>query len=170
MDRRVVLLSGMALASALLGLTGASTQAQQDQDVRLQEFTIDPPSLTVATGQTVRFNVSNQGTVEHSLEAELESAGIEQVLFPDNLQPGQSDMEEVTFSQPGTWELYCPLADHRDRGMLATVQVQDAAEAPAPQPQDQAPPATATTMPSSKPAPPVVTAPPVPPAPARRGY
>jgi uncharacterized cupredoxin-like copper-binding protein len=164
MDRRVVLFAGVTLASALLGFTGASTRAQQDQEVRLREFAIEPPSFTVAVGETVHFNVTNQGAREHNLEVELESAGIDHVLFAANLQPGQSDMAEVTFSQPGTWELYCPLGQHRDRGMLASVQVQEATEAPVPQPQEPAPPATPTTVPSSMPAPPA------PPPPPRRGY
>jgi len=155
----------MTLASALLGFTGASTRAQQDQEVRLREFAIEPTSFTVALGETVRFNVTNQGVREHNLELELESANIDQVLFAANLQPGQSDVAEVVFSQPGTWELYCPLDEHRNRGMLASVQVQEAAEAPVVQPQEPAPPATATTVPPSMPAPPTP-----PPPPRRRGY
>jgi uncharacterized cupredoxin-like copper-binding protein len=155
----------VSLASALLWFTEASsTRAQQDQEVQLREFAIEPASFTVAAGDTVRLNVTNQGAREHNLELELESAGIDQVLFGANLQPGQSDTAEVTFSQPGTWELYCPLDQHRDRGMLASVQVQEASEAPAPQPEGPAPTAAATTMPTT------VPAPPAPPPPPRRGY
>lgn len=165
MDRRIVLFAGASLASALLWFTEASsTRAQQDQEVQLREFAIEPTSFTVAAGETVRLNVTNQGGREHNLELELESAGIDQVLFDANLQPGRSDMVEVTFSQPGAWELYCPLDQHRDRGMLASVQVQEASEAPVLQPAESAPTAAATTMPTTVPAP---TAPPPPP---RRGY
>jgi uncharacterized cupredoxin-like copper-binding protein len=164
MDRRGMLCVGMLLAGALVAVTGASTRAQQEQEVALREFAIEPSAFTVAVGETVRFDVTNQGAREHNLELKLESAGIDQVLFVTNLQPGQSDMAEVTFSQPGTWELYCPLGQHRDRGMLASVQVQEAPEAPVLQPQEAAPPATATAVPSSTPVP---AAPPQPP---RRGY
>jgi uncharacterized cupredoxin-like copper-binding protein len=175
MDRRVVLFAGVSLASALLWFTGpSSTRAQQDQEVQdqevqLREFAIEPATFTVAAGETVHLNVTNQGAREHNLELELESAGIDQVLFGANLQPGQSDTAEVTFSQPGTWELYCPLDQHRDRGMLASVQVQEASEAPVLQPEEPAPPAPATTVPTSVPAPPA-PAPPPPPPPPRRGY
>jgi plastocyanin len=152
---------GMLLAGALVAVTGASTRAQQEQEVALREFAIEPAAFTVGVGETVRFNVTNQGAREHNLEVESEAAGIEQVLFPSNLQPGQGGTVEVTFSQPGTWELYCPLGQHRERGMLASVQVHEATEAPALEPQESPPPPTATTAPSS---------PPAPPPPSRRGY
>ncbi len=169
MDRKVVLLAGVSLACTMLGFTGTPTRAQQGQDVQLREFAIEPASFTAAVGDTVRLNVTNQGGREHNLELELESAGIDQLLFPANLQPGQNAMVEVTFSELSTWELYCPIGQHRDRGMLASVQVQAAAEAPAPQPMEPAPPPTATTIPSSLPAPAAPPPPPPPPAP-RRGY
>lgn len=172
MDRRVVLVAGVSLATALLGLTGTTTRAQQDQDVQLREFTIEPSSFTANVGDTVRFNVANQGTREHNLELELESAGIEQVLFPANLQPGESGTVEFTFTEPGTWEFYCPVDQHRDRGMIASVEIQ-AADAPASQPEDAAPEPTATMVPAPVAAPATPT--PVPPRPApapapRRGY
>jgi uncharacterized cupredoxin-like copper-binding protein len=174
MDRRVVLVAGVALASALLGVTGTTIRAQQDQDVQLREFAIEPSSFTANVGDTVRFNVTNQGAREHNLELELESAGIDQVLFPANLQPGESGTVEFTFSQPGTWEFYCPVGQHRERGMVASVQVQAAADAPASQSDEPTPEPTATTAPSSMPAP---AAPPLPPPPPptrapvpRRGY
>ena len=180
MDRRVVLIAGVSLASALLGFTGTTTRAQQDQDVQLRDFTIEPASFTVNVGDTVRFNVANQGAREHNLELELESAGIEQTLFPANLKPGESGTVEFTFTEPGTWEFYCPVGQHRDRGMVASFQVQAAADAPAAQsdtsaaqPAEQAPEPTATLVPTPVPAPPTPT--PVPPRPApapapRRGY
>jgi uncharacterized cupredoxin-like copper-binding protein len=180
MVRRVVLVAGVSLASLLLGLTGTTTRAQQDQDVQLRDFTIEPTTLTVNAGDTIRFNVANQGAREHNLELELESAGIEQTLFPANLKPGESGTVEFTFTEPGTWEFYCPVGQHRDRGMVASIQDQAAVDAPASQPDtsasqpaDQAPEPTATLMPTPVPVPPTAT--PVPPKPApapapRRGY
>jgi len=176
MDRRVVLFAGVTLASVFLGLTGRSIRAQQEQEVGLREFAIEPSSFTANVGDTVHFHVTNQGAREHTLELELESAGIEQALFPANLTPGQSDTVELTFSQPGTWVLYCPIGQHRDRGMLASVQVQEAAEAPASEPQESAPPPqepappTTTPVPTSAPRPTNTPVPQPPAAPSRRGY
>ena len=92
MDHRLVLFAGVSPASVLLWFTEASSiRAQQDQEVQLRELAIEPASFTVAAGETVRLNVTNQGARAHNLELELESAGIDQVLFGANLQPGQSD-------------------------------------------------------------------------------
>jgi uncharacterized cupredoxin-like copper-binding protein len=156
MDRTVLLFSGLTMVSVLLGLAVTPARAQQDQEIRLGDFTIEPSSFTVAVGDTVHFNVVNQGAREHNLELELESAGVEQVFFGANLQPGQSDVAEVTFSQPGTYELYCPVGSHRERGMIASVEVQEAAAAPAPQPVEAAPQAPSAPVPPAAPAPPPV--------------
>jgi uncharacterized cupredoxin-like copper-binding protein len=132
--RELVLLTGLTLAGALLTFTVAPTQAQQDLDVGLRDFAIDPTSFTATAGQTVHLRVTNTGGAQHNLAFEQESVGIGQVVFPANLQPGQSGTADFTFAEPGTWKMYCPVGSHRDRGMLASVLVQDASAAPAPQP------------------------------------
>jgi uncharacterized cupredoxin-like copper-binding protein len=164
MYRTVLLFSGMTIASVLLGLLVAPARAQQEQEIRLGDFTIEPSSFIVAAGDTVRFRVINQGAREHNLEVELESAGVEHDFFAANLQPGQSDVAEVTFSEPGTWVLYCPVGTHRDRGMIASVEVQETGAAPAPQPMEAAPQAPAA------PAAPAVPAAPAPPPVPKRPY
>jgi uncharacterized cupredoxin-like copper-binding protein len=132
--RELVLLTGLTLAGALLAFTVAPTQAQQDQDVGLRDFAIEPTSFTAIAGQTIHLRVTNSGGAQHNLAFEQESVGIGQTVFPANLQPGQSGTAEFTFAEPGTWKMYCPVGSHRDRGMLASVLVQDASAAPVPQP------------------------------------
>lgn len=80
-------------------------------DVALTEYAIAMPS-TVPAGQ-VSFRVTNNGTMEHNFE--IEGQGIEKA-FDDNLQPGETG-EMVVDLQPGTYEVYCPVDDHADRGM-----------------------------------------------------
>jgi uncharacterized cupredoxin-like copper-binding protein len=61
----------------------------------------------------------NNGTIEHNLE--VEGQGIEEA-FDSNLQPGETRTLEVDL-QPGTYEVYCPVADHADQGMRVELTV-----------------------------------------------
>jgi uncharacterized cupredoxin-like copper-binding protein len=63
--------------------------------------------------------VVNNGTHEHNFE--VEGQGIEREL-ERNLQPGESATLDVDL-QPGTYTVYCPVADHRGRGMEVTLSV-----------------------------------------------
>lgn len=80
-------------------------------EVTLTDFRIDMPS-TLPAGPTT-FRVTNAGKAEHNFEVEGE--GIETKLA-QNLQPGESGSLEVDL-QPGTYHVYCPVANHEERGM-----------------------------------------------------
>ena len=108
------------------------------------EFRLTPMALDVAAGDVVHFTVRNVGTIRHNLEVELESAGVEQKLFPTDLQPGETRTVDFTFPRPGTWEMYCPVGNHKERGMTGAITVAAAgAVPPAPAPPAAAPPAPA---------------------------
>jgi plastocyanin len=178
MDRELVLLKGLMVAGVLLAFTVAPTLAQQDREIALGDFTIEPATFTVSAGQPVRLSVTNVGAAPHNLVFELEGGDPGQPLFPTNLRAGQSDSAEFTFSQPGTWTMYCPVGSHRARGMVASVQVEEAAASPAEDSASAAgdPPPSAPEPPStSPPPPPPPTSPPAPPPapnppPRRPGY
>jgi uncharacterized cupredoxin-like copper-binding protein len=68
----------------------------------------------------VTFNVTNRSTHEHSFEVEGE--GIEKAL-DRTLQPGQS-AKLVVDLRAGTYQVYCPVADHEERGMTRPLVVQ----------------------------------------------
>jgi hypothetical protein len=46
---------------------------------------------------------------------EVEGQGIEEV-FDANLSPGETRTMQLYFA-PGTYEVYCPVGNHRDQGM-----------------------------------------------------
>lgn len=100
--------------------------AMQDDtvDVGLIEFQIEMPS-TLPAGRTI-FEVTNRGTAAHNFELER---GEEEHSFPQDLQPGETRTLEVDL-QEGTYEVYCPVADHEERGMALelTVEAVDSAE------------------------------------------
>jgi plastocyanin len=88
-------------------------------DVSLVDFSIDPADPTVKAG-TVTFAVSNDGQSLHNLE--IEGDGLEEEL-PNDLSAGDSGDLTVDL-QPGTYEWYCPVGNHRDLGMEGEVTVE----------------------------------------------
>jgi uncharacterized cupredoxin-like copper-binding protein len=87
-------------------------------DISETEFQLDPADATVAAG-TVTFNVANDGGTTHNLE--IEGNGVEEVT--DDLEPGQSGKLTVDL-QPGTYEMYCAIDDHRGQGMEGELTVE----------------------------------------------
>lgn len=105
--------------------------------ITLTEFSITPATITVPLGEPVTFVVTNAGGAQHNLEVELEDRGIEQRLFATNLMPGETRQATFTLTEPGEWEMYCPVGNHRTLGMQGTILVATAATpttAPTPSP------------------------------------
>lgn len=90
---------------------------QEDASVTLVDYRIEM-SDTLPASQ-VTFNISNAGEHEHSFE--IEGEGIERKLDRP-LKPGQS-AKLVADLRAGTYRVYCPVADHEERGMARTVLV-----------------------------------------------
>jgi plastocyanin len=88
-------------------------------DMSLVDFALEPDQVEVASGP-VTFEVTNDGEAPHNLE--IEGEGVEEVL-PEDLQGGQSGTLEVDL-QPGTYEMYCPVGDHADQGMVGELTVE----------------------------------------------
>ena len=115
----VVLLVSVLTAGAVSAQSGTSTSVTINET----EFKLDPAQVTVPVNTPVQFTVKNAGTVEHNFKVELPSAGIEQILFAQNLKPGETQTASFTFSQAGSWEMYCPVDDHEGAGMKGTIMV-----------------------------------------------
>ncbi len=154
LTKRTVLL--LVVGLVFITLPG---QASADRNVAINEleFRLDPSSLNAAAGEVVHFTVKNTGTIPHNLEVELESAKIEKKLFDTNLQPGETRMVDFTFAQAGKWDMYCPVGNHRQRGMSGEIVVA-AAAAPAAATATSAPAATATSAPVAPPPAPTIPA------------
>jgi len=86
--------------------------------ITLRDFSIQPKTLHSTEPETVTYVVTNKGSTEHALE--IEGEGIEEET--DTIQAG--DVAELTVTlKPGSYELYCPIDNHRQRGMEATLTV-----------------------------------------------
>ena len=87
--------------------------------VKETEFHIAPAQIAISSTGSVTFDATNAGKIDHALE--LEGNGIEQKI--GTISPGSSGKLKVTLSKKGTYELYCPIDNHRAMGMQATVVV-----------------------------------------------
>lgn len=101
------------------GTTRAAAEAPAGETVQvsLMEFGIDMPA-TLPAGETV-FAVTNDGSMRHNFE--VEGQGTERELERD-LEPGESDTLRVEL-EPGTYQVYCPVEDHEERGMSMELRV-----------------------------------------------
>jgi plastocyanin len=105
--------------------TGTNGGATADQGgggtINLSEtdFELDPANPTVNAGQ-VTIRATNDGQAPHNIE--VEGPAGEQELESD-LSPGDSGTLTVDLSEPGTYEWYCPVGNHRDLGMEGEITV-----------------------------------------------
>jgi plastocyanin len=102
--------------------TGAATgggedTAAQTVAVSATEFAFEPSDITVEPG-SASFELTNDGEFPHALE--IEGNGVE--LASDTIDAGASTTLEAELEE-GTYEIYCPVGDHRDRGMVGTLTV-----------------------------------------------
>jgi len=89
---------------------GASTAS-----VSLTEFALSPGEVSVAEGGSIE--VVNDGTMVHNL------AVTDTDLVSADLAGGESGSLDVSSLAPGTYELYCEIAGHKDAGMKGTLTV-----------------------------------------------
>lgn len=82
--------------------------------VSLTEFKITPGPATVAAGGSLE--VSNDGTTVHDLTVEGNAT--------PELAAGESATLDVSSLAPGTYEMYCQIAGHRDSGMETELTVE----------------------------------------------
>jgi plastocyanin len=89
-------------------------------DISETEYKLDPADPTAAgSSGEVTLNVTNDGSITHNLE--IEGDGVEEVT--DDIEPGQSTSLKVGLN-PGTYEIYCAIDDHKGLGMEGTLTVQ----------------------------------------------
>jgi uncharacterized cupredoxin-like copper-binding protein len=83
------------------------------------EFKIKPADPTVSKTGTVTFAVSNDGQTTHALE--VEGPNGESKTSP--IAPGQSANLKVDLSKAGSYEMYCPIDNHKAMGMKGEIKV-----------------------------------------------
>jgi plastocyanin len=84
------------------------------------EFELKPAEITLDKPGTYVFKAVNSGDTVHALEVEGE--GIEEET--EEIEPGQSAELKVKL-KAGTYELYCPVGDHKEKGMEGAVKIEE---------------------------------------------
>lgn len=104
--------------------TDQAMQNQQMQEIEVvaENMRYNPSQIRVQPGQQVRIVLVNRGQEEHNIEFELPDG--EQELA-QNVQPGNRGTLEFTApTQPGTYTVYCPVENHREKGMTGELIVE----------------------------------------------
>ena len=114
----VLALAACGSSSSESGTTGQAA-AGQAVSVAETEFKLDPSSLQLDQAGTVTFRVVNNGTIDHALE--VEGQGVEEET--ETIKPGESAELSVDLSKEGSYEIYCPIDGHRDKGMEGALTV-----------------------------------------------
>ena len=116
---------GLALAGCPNQQEAPQTESEQTPvseaaqvDVALGEWYVRLDPATIASGP-VQFDIRNEGDVVHSFE--VEGMGIEEVSR--ELSPGESSTMMVDL-RPGTYDAYCPIGNHAERGMRTDLVVE----------------------------------------------
>jgi uncharacterized cupredoxin-like copper-binding protein len=122
MRRRI---AALLLATLALGACGGDDDDEEaaapERTIEIVEtdFALDPETVRIDSTGTYAFRAVNEGETEHALE--IEGQGIEEET--DTIGPGETAEVTVEITEPGEYELYCPVGDHKDRGMEGSLEV-----------------------------------------------
>lgn len=90
-------------------------------EIEATSYTYSPVTITVPAGR-IRFVIHNAADIVHGFE--VEGHGMEEEIA--EIQPGTTDSLTVMLEEPGTYEIYCPVEDHEQRGMIGALEVEAA--------------------------------------------
>ena len=125
------LVLGFVFAAPLLAACGGSDTSTASTPAPTQapptvvkvtesEFAITPSTYTLAPG-SYDFQVTSAGKFPHDLHI-LDSSNVEIGNTIGRLAPGDLVHVRVTLAK-GTYSAFCAVADHKARGMVATITV-----------------------------------------------
>ena len=99
--------------------SGSTNTRQQALTVDESEYKLSPSTLDVKKPGTVEIKIVNKGTIDHAFE--VEGNGVEQKI--STLSPGDTTTITVSLAKAGSYEIYCPVDGHRNKGMKGTITV-----------------------------------------------
>jgi plastocyanin len=112
----------LLVAAGLLVIGGgaAAVYAQASSTVVMREFEFLPANLRASPGR-VTFTLQNTGQFPHNLH--IEGNGMAVDVKPDSPVPGGESFTGAVTLPAGTYDTWCPVSNHRDRGMVGTLTV-----------------------------------------------
>jgi len=97
----------------------APTPEPADLSVTEREYSLSPSRLRVPKPGTFKVAIRNTGAIPHALEVE----GPRGEVRTGAIGPGQTAQLQLELRKPGRYVWYCPIGDHRKRGMRGAVVV-----------------------------------------------
>ena len=114
----VVLLVGCGSDDGNDQASADTSSAGESVELTATEFKFDPSTIEIASAGETTFTVVNDGEFTHALE--IEGQGIEEET--DEIDGGTTTELTVDL-EPGEYEFYCPVGNHREQGMEGTLVV-----------------------------------------------
>ncbi len=106
-----------------LGQSGGYTVIRGTEvEINEREYKLEPNQIRIEVKSlpaTITFVLHNQGRFSHDFE--VKGHGID--AKAPKFGPGRTQEFEVTFGEPGEYEILCPLSNHAERGMRGTLVV-----------------------------------------------
>ncbi|NMH99425.1 hypothetical protein HF526_19210 [Pseudonocardia sp. K10HN5] len=99
--------------------TAAAEPAGKQVTVTMSEFALTLSEQTFTPG-TYTFVADNTGQYPHTIT--INGPGVQNQSASGPLKSGQSASLTVTL-QPGSYEIWCPVGDHKAKGMTTTITV-----------------------------------------------
>ena len=113
-----------AAPTAVAAATAAPTPAgPQVLEVKAGDYYFEPKDLTVKPGAVV-IKLSNAGPERQHTFHVRNKSGDGDLAKSERLDVGASGTVEFTLTEAGTYEIYCSLRGHADRGQKGTLTVQ----------------------------------------------
>jgi len=124
--------------SFTFGRPGDPNEADRTIEItQLDAFAFEPSELEVRMGETVTFEVTNEGETPHEFvlgdemkqqehESVMQEMGGEMMLDEPNaisVEPGETKSLTWTFTEMGTLQYGCHISGHFARGMVGTIDV-----------------------------------------------
>lgn len=109
-----------------------SSAAATEIDVTLDEFSMTPSDWTIAAGEQITINITNDGTIDHewvilksgvTIASEADLPETEEELLADfvyweeEVEAGDSQTFTFTAPEAGTYQIVCAIEDHFNGGM-----------------------------------------------------
>ena len=102
-----------------------------------KEYKLSPAGARLDRPASVEIHISNEGRKKHALAVE----GPHGLQATTPLRPGADAVMTVKLDRPGRYVWFCPVGDHRSRGMRGAIVVKKSAGSKAPKPKEPEKPA-----------------------------
>jgi uncharacterized cupredoxin-like copper-binding protein len=114
---------GFRTTITVTGDGGASAPAVADREVEITavDFEFEGVPSGISAGQTIRFELVNEGPSEHEMEVFAPDGDVVGEIGPT--PAGETGAVTLTLGEAGTYRLVCGIGDHEERGMTAELAV-----------------------------------------------